>query len=129
MNPLDLMQSGLGNGDSTIPSDLQSLIGPGKIMMPEDLSKFIRQDEGLHPAQRANVLQMLNNPDIATHVLTGITGAGIALAVARWKKMSPTSQVLMSLAGFGLGNIILNKLTPPPKFTNWNSSGGTVTVL
>jgi hypothetical protein len=98
-------------------------------MMPDDLAKFIRQDEGLHPAQRANVLQMLNTPDIATHVLTGITGAGIALAVARWRKMSPTSQVLMSLAGFGLGNIILNKLTPPPKFTSWNSSGGTVTVL
>jgi hypothetical protein len=128
MNPLDLIQTAT-NGDNSVGPDFSDLIGPGKMMMPEDLTRFIRQDQGLHPAQRANVIQMLNNPDIATHVLTGLTGAGIALAVARWKKMSTTSQVLMSLAGFGLGNIILNKLTPSPKFTNWSPSGGTVTVL
>ena len=109
--------------------DFAQMIGPGANMLPEDLAHFIRNDQGLHPDQRTHVLQLLNTPDLGGHILAGATGAALALSVARYKKLSGTSQVLMSLAGFGLGNIILNKLTPPPKHTAWDRNTGTLTVL
>ena len=109
--------------------DLDGLIGPGGTLLPEDIAKYVRNDHGLHPDQRFQVLQMLNTPDVASHLLVGATGAALALAVARYRKMSGTSQVLMSLAGFGLGNIILNKLTPPPKYTQWDQDTGTMKIL
>ena len=109
--------------------DLDGLIGAGGTLLPEDIAKYVRNDHGLHPDQRFQVLQMLNTPDVASHLLVGATGAALALAVARYRKMSGTSQVLMSLAGFGLGNIILNKLTPPPKYTQWDQDTGTMKIL
>jgi len=109
--------------------DFSSMIGPGAYMLPEDLSHFIRNDQGLNPNQRNHVLQLLNTPDLGGHLLAGTAGAALALSVSKYKKMSGTSQVLMSLAGFGLGNIILNKLTPPPKHTAWDRNTGTLKVL
>jgi len=109
--------------------DFSSLIGPGETMLPADLAKYIKADHALSQDQKTHILRMLNSPDVASHLLAGTAGAALALAVARWKKMSGTSQVLMSLAGFGLGNIILNKLMGPSKFTRWDPDTGTVTVL
>jgi hypothetical protein len=109
--------------------EFASLIGPGGTLLPADLQKYINADHGLAPDQRVHLLKMLNSPDMAGHLFAGVAGAAVALAIARWKKMSATSQVLMSLAGFGLGNIILNKLEGHPKHTSWDSDTGTVTVL
>jgi hypothetical protein len=108
---------------------ISQLIGPGGNLLPADLQKYINADHGLAPDQRVHLLRMLNSPDLAGHIFAGVTGAAIALAVARWKKMSGTSQVLMSLAGFGLGNIILNKLEGHPKYTSWNPDTATATIL
>ncbi len=110
-------------------SDFAGLAGVGPTLLPEDLAKYIRADQGLNAQTRAHLLTIINTPDIAGHLLTGATGAAIALAVARWRKMSGSSQVLMGLAGFGLGNIILNKLSSQGKHTMWNPENGKNRIL
>jgi hypothetical protein len=103
-------------------------MGVGPHLMPEDLARYIQNDHGLHPEDRARLLRLLETPDTGAYLLTGATGAGIALAVARWRGMSPASQTLMSLAGFGLGNIILNKLGTPGRHADWNAATGKNTI-
>jgi hypothetical protein len=101
-------------------NDLSYLIGPGPVVGPKDLAHLIRQDYGMPHESKINLLTMLNSPNMADQLIAGAGGAALGLAVARYKKLSGTAQTLMSLAGFGLGNIIMSSLTQPGKFTGWN---------
>jgi len=111
--------------NSYIPADFAMFSGVGRTLTPEDLKKYITKDPSLGLPQKTELLRMLDAPNVEEHLLAGATGAAIGLVLARYKKMSPSSQVLMSLAGFGIGNIILNTLTSPPKHTWWNSERST----
>jgi hypothetical protein len=110
-------------------NSFNGLLGPDLPLLPEDLQRYVHQDLGLSQKDRAAVLRMLNTPDIMGNLAVGASGAALALAVARWKKMPPTGQALMSLAGFGLGNIILNKLSTPGRNAEWNPERGTNRIL
>ena len=52
--------------------------------------------------------------------LGGAVGAGISLAISRYLKLSTTSQVLVTLAGFGLGKYLLDKSDDSTKFMEYN---------
>jgi hypothetical protein len=115
--------------ENTIPEMGLAMIGPGPLLQRGDLTKFIHDDVGLPLDQRVHLLRILNSPNVAEQLVAGGMGAALALTIARWKKMGPTNQVLMSLAGFGLGNIILNKLTQPGKYTEWDPEKGTNKII
>ena len=104
-----------------LPGDITSLFGPGPVVEGRDLAKFIRSDYGMPHESKVNLLAIMNSPNMAEQVIAGAGGAALGYAVSKYKNMSGTAQALMSLAGFGLGNIIMNSLTQPGKFTSWNS--------
>ena len=52
-------------------------------------------------------------------LLSGGTGAGLGLVIAKYKKMSPASQVILSALGFGAG-VLLYKYYSREKFLNYN---------
>lgn len=104
-----------------LPDDITSLFGTGPVLEGKDLTHFIRSDYGMPQSSKMNLLTIMNSPNMAEQLIAGAGGAALGMAVARYKKMSGTAQALMSLAGFGLGNIIMNSLTQPGKFTSWNA--------
>lgn len=102
--------------------------GVGPSLTPEDIKHLIRKDIGLDANEKSSLLTMMNTPNFFEHLLVGTGGAALGFAIAKYHKMSPTSQALMSLAGFGVGNIILNALRPDPKHTQWNPERATNTI-
>lgn len=103
-----------------MPSDFSELIGPGPHLTVEGLRKAIEKDIGLPQERKQNLFAILNSPNIAEQLFAGAAGGAVGLAVAKYNELSGTAQTLMSLAGFGLGNIIMNSLTQPGKFTQWD---------
>jgi hypothetical protein len=112
-----------------LPNDFNGLVGPGPHFNVNDLRKAIQGDYGISPENKQNLFAILNSPNIAEQLFAGAAGGAIGLAVARYKELSGTAQALMSLAGFGLGNIIMNSLTQPGKFTQWNPETATNRVI
>ena len=112
-----------------LPQDFQGLIGPGPHLTPEDLKKVIQADFGLSQENKQSLFTILNSPNVAEQLFAGVAGGAIGLAVAKYREMSGTAQTLMSLAGFGLGNIIMNSLTQPGKFTQWDPATARNKVL
>jgi len=81
------------------------------VVTPENMfTKFILGDHGLAHHKKQSLLAMLNSPEVIDHLLVGAAGAAIAKAVSSYAEMSKPAQTLMSLAGFGIGNIIYNTL-------------------
>lgn len=104
-----------------MPSDFMGLVGPGPHLTVEGLRQAIEKDLGLPQDRKQSLFAILNSPNIAEQLFAGAAGGAVGLAVAKYNEMSGTAQTLMSLAGFGLGNIIMNSLTPKSKFTQWDS--------
>jgi hypothetical protein len=111
-----------------IPSEFAFLAGHGPTLTVDDLKNLVVKDLGLSPQEKTGLLNFLNNPNAYEHLLAGGLGASLALVISKYYKMKPVSQALMSLAGFGVGNIILNALTPAPKHTSWNAERATNTI-
>ena len=97
-----------------IHSLLSPLAGPGDVQYHKNtdpasiFSHYIHQDEGLDHHKKQSLLTMLNSPEVMDHLLAGAAGAVLAKTVASYAEMSKPAQVLMSLAGFGLGNVMYN---------------------
>lgn len=100
----------------------------GPSLTAENIKHLIRKDIGLDPQEKTSLMAMLNTPNALENLLAGAGGAAISLAIAKYAKMSATSQALMSLAGFGVGNIILNAVRPDSKHTQWNAERATNTI-
>lgn len=125
----DLPQDFAGMVGFRTPGAMEGMVGPGPHLTGRDLMNAIQRDLGLPPEQKTQLLQILNSPHMAEQLIGGAAGGVLGLALARYKKMSGTAQALMSLAGFGLGNIIVNSLAQPGRFTQWNPQTGKSKVL
>jgi hypothetical protein len=95
---------------------------------PVLLSKFIQQDHGLDKHKKQSLLTMLDSPEWFDHLVVGAAGAALAKTVASYADMSPPAQTLMSLAGFGVGNIIYNNYHQN-QFTEYNQESGKARII
>lgn len=134
MNPLTNMAQGLpqdftGMVGFRTPGAMEGMVGPGPHLTGRDLMQAIQGDLGLPEGDRLNLLRMFNSPNLAEQLLGGVAGGALGWALAKYKKMSGPAQTLMSLAGFGMGNIIVNSLTQPGQFTQWNPDRATNRIL
>lgn len=89
-----------------------------RLLSPEENKKYldlflslVQQDHGLSQEEKQIIATQLNHPNTIQTLLSGSLGAGLALAVSKYLKLHPTSQVLLSLAGFGIGKYLLEKLS------------------
>lgn len=91
------------------------------------LVKLISQDHGLEMSKKQNLLAMLNTPDALEYLFVGAMGAAIMRALSSYLKMSSSAKTLLSLAGFGIGNIMYN-IIKERKFSSFDTETGKVKI-
>jgi hypothetical protein len=97
--------------------------GPGVIDSPASLLKLVKQDHGLSENKKNHLSMVLNSPEAFDHIMAGVAGMMIARAAGSYAEMSKPARTLLSLAGFGIGNIIYNTLQER-KFTSYDPKTG-----
>jgi hypothetical protein len=90
---------------------------------PNTFKHFVMHDHGLDLDKKNSLLTMLNTPEWVDHLVVGAAGAALSKATASYMEMSKPAQTLMSLAGFGLGNIIYNQFKEN-KYTTYDPESG-----
>jgi hypothetical protein len=99
------------------------LFGPDLIDNPASIFHMVQQDHGLDKNKKRSLLHILNSPEVFDHLLAGAAGMVIAKAISSYSEMSKPARTLLSLAGFGIGNIIYNRLQEQ-KFSKYNTETG-----
>jgi len=79
----------------------------------QQLIKAIRLDRSLPEEERALLLQKFQSSNEMNKLLAGVGGGAFGALVARYLDMAPTTQILMALAGFGIGGILNNQIEKP----------------
>ena len=97
--------------------------GPDIVSNPYTILKHIEQDHGLSRPKKQSLLTMLNSPQAMDHLLAGTAGAAISYAVSKYADLPKPARTLLSIAGFGVGNIIYNTLNEN-KFTSYDPATG-----
>jgi hypothetical protein len=119
--------NGAFGGVGDVSAHGRPMFGLDVLSDPVLLTKFIRQDHGLDGRKKQSLLTMLDSPEWFDHLVVGAAGAALAKTVASYAELSPPAQTLMSLAGFGVGNIIYNTYHTK-KFTSYNQDTGKVRI-
>jgi hypothetical protein len=99
------------------------MFGLDMVNDPTHIFHLVQQDHGLEKDKKRSLLHMLNSPEVFDHLLAGTAGVLIAKAISSYSDMSPPARTLLSLAGFGIGNIIYNNLNER-KFTTYDHNTG-----
>jgi len=90
---------------------------------PHEMMGLIAQDHGLDKQKKKTLMTMLKSPEAMDHIVIGVAGMAISHAVANYAKLSSPAKTLLSLAGFGIGNILYNTLHER-KFTTFDPATG-----
>jgi hypothetical protein len=86
------------------------LSGQNMVSDPVRVMNLIAQDRGLPQEKKQSIFTMLNSPEMFDHILVGAAGAALGHAIAKYSNVPNPARTLLSLAGFGIGNIIYNTL-------------------
>ena len=92
-------------------------------VQPNMFQHFVVHDHGIDLPKKNSILTMLNSPEWVDHLLVGAAGAAITKAVSSYAGLSKPAQVLLSLAGFGVGNMIYNHFKEN-KHTSYDPESG-----
>jgi hypothetical protein len=103
-------------------------MGPVVPTQAATLIRLIKQDNGIPEHKKKSLLEMLNSPEAFDHLMAGAAGMIIARAAANYSKLSSPAKTLLSLAGFGLGNIIYNHVSQR-KHTSFDPHTGKSRIL
>lgn len=87
------------------------------------LHSLVSQDHGLETHQKKHLTSLLNSPEYIEHLLAGTTGAMLVHSIKQYANLPKPAQTLLSLAGFGIGNIIYNQLHED-KFSEYDAHSG-----
>ncbi len=68
------------------------------------LVKIIQADPHLAPQEKSELTNAVSNEDSWTK---GLLGAGAGMAVAKFLKLSTNAQILLTMAGYGIGKYLL----------------------
>lgn len=101
--------------------------GMGILDNPQAILRLVRQDHGLPEYKKRSLSEILNSPEAFDHIMVGTAGMMIARAAAHYADISKPARTLLSLAGFGIGNILYNTINQR-KFTDYNPNTGTATI-
>ena len=102
--------------------------GPDMINSPSTFIKLVKEDHGLEEHKKNKLFTMLNSPEAFDNIMAGAAGSALALAASHFSSLSKPARTLISLAGFGLGNIIYNTVHER-KFTKYNPETGISTIV
>lgn len=74
----------------------------------DELITSVRSDPSLEEDQKRKLLNLLTDNAFFNKVLYGGFGAAVGAAVANWLKLSRKSKILLAIAGFGIGELLLS---------------------
>lgn len=98
-------------------------VGLDIINDPHAIIGLVAQDHGLDKQKKKSLMTMLKSPEAMDHIVIGVAGMAVSHAVANYAKLSTPAKTLLSLAGFGIGNILYNTLHER-KFTTFDPTTG-----
>jgi hypothetical protein len=75
-----------------------------------DLHNLLLKDPSLDEGERTQLAEHLKDPKFFDKLMEGAMGASLAYATARFLKLSRPIQIMLTVAGFGLGRLIADKL-------------------
>jgi F0F1-type ATP synthase assembly protein I len=85
------------------------------------LVQSVTADSILARDEKQKVLDMLSRTDFLSKLQSGALGAGLAFLLAKFLKMSPRAQLLMTLAGYGIGRMLVDASSKhSEKFIQYN---------
>lgn len=87
----------------------------------QTLMLIVSQDNSLTPDQKQYVMNKLNDPTFVQELGAGALGAGAGYVLAKFLRISKPGQILLTLAGFGIGKYLLDKSQKHDKFVQYNS--------
>ena len=90
----------------------------------EDKAAILRSisiDPHLQALERQRLTTAITHEDPSwKKLIAGVTGAAAGFAISRFLKLSTTSQVLVTLAGFGVGRYLLDNSDDSNQFMAYN---------
>jgi hypothetical protein len=92
------------------------------------LSKVINHDHGIDETKKKSLLAMIDHPDTFNRLASGGLGVALVRSTSAFEKLSKPVQILVSLAGFGVGRALYDTLSSPDKFSSYNSSTGATKI-
>ena len=75
-------------------------------MNPNDLITLVKNDAGLSFEEKEALIDKLREPAYVEKLKQGSAGAALGYLLGRFAKLSRESQILLSMAGFGIGNYL-----------------------
>jgi len=94
---------------------------------PAKIIGLVHHDHGLSEPKKKDLTSILSNPEAFDHILSGVVGMAVGRAIGNYASMSKPARTLLSLAGFGIGNIIYNTLQED-KFSTYDKKTGISTI-
>ena len=82
------------------------------------LKSTISGDNSLTAQEKETVLSALQDDKLKSSLI----GGGLGLLAAKYLKLSSTAQVLLTLAGFGIGKALLNRVPKTNKSLKYNNT-------
>lgn len=83
---------------------------------------LVNQDTQLTPEQKNYLVTKMREPSFIQSLLSGALGAGAGLVLAKFLNVSKQGQILLTMAGFGIGKYLLDKSEKHDKFVQYNSN-------
>lgn len=80
------------------------------IQKQRQLYQMITADPSLSSSQKQQLVAALTNGNLLDQVMSGAAGGGLGYILAKFMNMSRHTQMIMSLAGFGIGSVLYDKL-------------------
>ena len=79
-------------------------------MSGEDLMQLAQLDPGLSQSQLQQLSAAAEHPEVKK-LLSGAAGATIGVVASKYMQLGRTAQVLLALAGFGVGRLVYDLLS------------------
>lgn len=86
----------------------------------EQLISIVERDPTLTRDEKIEVVTRLRDSSFYDHLVHGVVGAGISVIIGKFLKLSKTSQVLLCIAGFGIGKYLLDATRKHDRFLQYN---------
>jgi hypothetical protein len=115
------------------PSEMFSILPVGYNMdapptfTANTLLKLVGQDHGLDQHKKQSLFSLIKSPEVFDHLVAGAAGVAMMHVVSKFTELPKHARTLLSLAGFGVGNIIYNSLHKR-KFTEYDPATGMLHV-
>lgn len=86
----------------------------------DQLLAAVRRDPALTYEEKEELIDKINDANFYNSIVNGAIGGSIGFAIAKFFGLSKQAQVLLSLAGFGIGKYLLDATRKHDRFLQYN---------